>query len=230
MPEPILHTYSDVNDFAGESAEVIENFIKQELRDKKIVRVALSGGKSPVAVYRKLSENKKIPWSRVTIFMVDERYVPLNSKDSNYLMINENLAEQVSNLRRFYHYNTRDQISIIVDQYEKMLKAQDGSPLFDLVILGMGADGHTASLFPGDSTLHEKNRLVMNTQKPDQNFQERMTLTFPAILDSKKIIFLISGKDKQRKVDELINGNQTIDELPAKGVMGHDDVEVFYLG
>jgi len=228
MQNPEIHIYKNSEEFAEEAAQRISSFIKDELKEKGVVRIALSGGKSSVPVYNKLADEKSVPWSRVILFLTDERYVPLNSKDSNYAMIKENLADRVSNLRRFYHYNTRDPIKIIVDQYEKTLMAQDGSPLFDLVILGMGADGHTASLFPYDSALHEKNRLVAHTQKLDQNAQDRMTLTFPAIMDSKKIIFLVHGKEKQKVINDLINGNHSIDQLPAKKILGHPNVEIFY--
>jgi len=228
MQNPEIHIYKSAEEYAEESANAIEAFIKEELKEKGTVRIALSGGKSPIPVYQKLAESKSFPWGRVYLFLTDERYVPLNSKESNYGMIAENIVDKVPSVRRFYHYNTRDQISTIVDQYEKTLRAQDGSPLFDLVILGIGADGHTASLFPFDTALHEEKRLVAHTQNLDQNAQDRMTLTFPALMDSKKIIFLVQGKEKQKVMRDLTDGNQTIDQLPAKKILEHEDVEIFY--
>jgi 6-phosphogluconolactonase len=227
MQNTEIHIYKNSEEFAEEASQRISSFIKEELKEKGTVRVALCGGKDPVPVYRKLVDNKSFPWGRTYLFLTDERYVPLNSNDSNYGMINENVVEKVPSVRRFYHYNTRDQIVTIVDQYEKTLRAQEGSPLFDLVILNLGADGSSASLFPFDSVLHEERRLVAHTQNLDQNAQDRMTLTFPALMDSKKIIFLVQGKDKQKIINDLMNGNQSVDQLPAKKILGHEDVEIF---
>lgn len=228
MQNPEFHIYKNSEEFANEAAEAISSFINEELKEKKTVRIALCGGESPISVYRKLVENKRFPWSRVYLFLTDEGYVPLNSKDSNFGMITENIVDKVPNVRKFYHFNTRDQIATIVDQYEKTLRAQDGSPLFDLVILNIGADGHTASLFPSDTALHEERRLVAHTQNLDQNAQDRMTLTFPALMNSKKIIFLVQGKDKQKVINDLMNGNQSVDQLPAKKILEHGDVGIYY--
>ncbi len=219
-----LNKYNNVNDFIEKAISVIEAFIVEKLENQKIVRVALSGGSSPIAVYQALAESN-INWSRVALFLVDERYVPLNSKDSNYKMIKENLADKVKNLRRFYHYNTRDPISTIVDQYQKTLE-QFEKPLFDLVILGLGLDGHTASLFPNDPALNEKNRLVAHTQSSDG--MDRMSLTFPAILDSKKIIFLVQGSEKKDVFEKFVGKKVSADEIPAIRALEHKDVEIFY--
>ena len=220
-----LYTFESLNEFVKKSVETIEVFIAEQLENQKVVRIALSGGKNPIPVYKRLAESQKIPWSRVALFLADERYVPLNSEDSNFRMINENLADKVKNLRRFYHYNTRDSISTITDQYQKTLE-QFESPLFDLVILGLGADGHTASLFPNSPALNEKSRLVVHTQSADG--MDRMSLTFPAILDSKKIIFLIQGKNKKVVVGKWSEKKATADELPAIRILEHPDVEAFY--
>jgi 6-phosphogluconolactonase/glucosamine-6-phosphate isomerase/deaminase len=83
-------------------------------------------------------------------------------------------------------------------------------------------------LFPFAPALHEEKRLVAHTQNLDQNAQDRMTLTFPALTDSKKIIFLIQGKEKQKIMNDLMNGNHSVDQLPAKKILGHEDVEIFY--
>lgn len=219
--------YKNTGEYVAASVKAIEDFLIEKLKGKKVVRMALSVGSSPVPVYEALAKSKRIPWSRVTLFLVDERYVPLNSKDSNYGMIKKVLVDTVKNMRKFYHYNTRDPIETIVDQYQKTLQ-QFENPLFDLVILGLGADGHTASLFPGSSALHEKNRLVLHTTSSETNTFDRMSLTFPAILNSGKIIFLIQGSGKKPTLDRWLSGEASVDEIPATAILKHPDVEVFY--
>ncbi len=221
------HEFKNTGEYVEASVKAIEDFLAERLKGQKIVRVALSGGSSPVPVYEALAKSKRIPWSRVALFLVDERYVPLNSKDSNYGMIKKALADRVKNLRKFYHYNTRNPIETIVDQYQKTLE-QFESPLFDLVLLGLGSDVHTASLFPGSPALHEKNRLVLHTTSPETNTFDRMSLTFPAIMNSGKIIFLIQGSEKKQVVDRLVDGGASADELPASAILEHEDVEIFY--
>lgn len=223
-----INKYSNLRDYAEGAAEAIESFLLEALDHKKTVRVAMSGGQSPLAVYQKLSENPRFPWSRVSLFLVDERYVPLNSKESNYKTVNDLLVTKVKNLRRFYHFNTRYPIGLITDQYQKMLEQLEGEPLFDLVLLGMGADGHTASLFPDDPALQDTHRLVTHTIKPDGSGQGRVTLTFSAILNSEKIFFLIRGADKEKTLDSLLSGKSTTLSLPANEVLRHEDVTFFY--
>lgn len=222
-----LYKFENVEDYAREAAQAIESFVLERLENQKVVRIALSGGSSPIPVYEALTQTN-IPWSRVCLFLVDERYVPLNSKDSNARMIQEIIVDQVSNLRRFYAFNTRKPIPTIVDQYQKTLQEQKGAPLFDLVLLGLGSDGHTASLFPHLSELHEQNRLVVHTKSPDVNTQDRLSLTFPAILNSQKIMFLIRGGAKQFVIDQWLNQPVSIDDLPAKKILDHQQVDIFY--
>lgn len=226
MP-PILNHFESELEYAETAAQAIEDFVSESLKSQRTVTVALSGGKGPIPVYKKLVENNRVPWSRVILFLADERYVPLNSEDSNYHLISTLIADKVKNLRKFYSYNTKEPIETLVHWYDQTLRLQD-SPLFDLVILGLGADGHTASLFPGSGALREKRRLVAQTRPLDLNGLDRMSLTFPAILDSRKIIFLIRGKEKSKVVDRWLSGEATVEELPAVGVLGHKDVEVFY--
>lgn len=225
----MLYKTTDPSAFQSHAATSISAFLNSVLAEKSLANVALSGGKSPVPVYQALALSP-VAWSRVNLFLADERYAPLNSEESNHRMVQENLVNRVKQVKNFYHYNTRKPIKGIVSQYQALLEARE-RPLFDLVVLGLGEDGHTASLFPHGSALHEKNRLVMHTQKPDSvHPQDRMTLTFPAILSSRKIIFLIQGKSKSAVLDRWLNASPPpTDELPATGILAHPDVEIFYL-
>lgn len=205
-------------------AQVIEDFVTKQLKTLRTVKLALSGYSDLIPLYRLLSENRQIPWSRVIIFLADERYAPLNSKESSFHRISEALADRVKNLRKFYSYNTKEPLETLVHWYDQTLRLQ-GQPLFDLVILGLGDDGCVANLFANDGALHEKRRLVAQTRSLDQNGFESMSLTFPALLDSQKII--VAAKGKSEVVDRWLSGEATIDELPAVGLSEHKDVEVF---
>lgn len=225
---PTLYKTRDLKHFIQAATSAIESFLVKQFEEKQFANVALSGGQSPAPVYSALSRSS-VPWNRVNLFLVDERYVPQNSKESNTNMIQKTLIDEVKQVKNFYTYNTRKPIQEIVHQYQEMLEIRP-KPLFDLVVLGLGEDGHTASLFPHDPALKETRRLVLHTQKPDPlNPQDRMTLTFPALLSSHKIIFLIQGKSKAKTVDRFVAGQASIDELPATGILTHPDIEVFYL-
>jgi 6-phosphogluconolactonase len=223
---PHLNHFTNHLEFVEGTVQAIESFIEERLRDQRTVTLALSGEESLIPVYRKLSESRQIPWSRVILFLADERYAPLNSKESSFHRISESLANRVKNLRKFYSYNTKEPLETLVHWYDQTLRLQ-GSPLFDLVILGLGADGCVANLFANDNALHEKRRLVAQTRSLDQNGFESMTLTFPALLDSRKIIVAAQGRDKMEIVDRWISGQAKLDELPAVGLSGHSNVEVF---
>ena len=223
---PVIQKFDNRDDCLRTMAEAIEKFIEERLADQRTVTLALSGAEDLIPIYQKLSESRQIPWSRVILFLADERYAPLNSKESSFHQISETLANRVKNLRKFYSYNTKEPIETLVHWYDQTLRLQE-KPLFDLVVLGLGADGSIAGLFPSDSALHEKRRLVAQTRSLDQNGFESMTLTFPALLDSRKIVVAVKGRNQSEIADRWISGQAKLDELPAVGLSGHPDAEVF---
>ncbi len=224
---PTLHRFENEDDCLSAMAQAVEGFIEERLSTERTVTLALSGAEGLIPVYERLSESRRIPWSRVILFLADERYAPLNSKESSFHRISESLVDRVKNLRKFYSYNTKEPIETLVHWYDQTLRLQE-KPLFDLAILGLEADGSIAGLFPGDSALHEKRRLVAQTRSLDQNGFESMSLTFPALLDSRKIMVVAKGRDKSKIVERWISGQATLDELPAVGLSGHSDMEVFF--
>ncbi|MFH0821063.1 MAG: 6-phosphogluconolactonase, partial [Candidatus Peregrinibacteria bacterium] len=162
---PTIIKTSFLPNFVQTAQHAIESFIEEQYKHKRILRIALSGGKDLIPVYEALAHSKKIDWSRIQLFLVDEYYGPLNSDDSTYRVIQKHLIEPAGNVRKFYSYNTRESLKKLVAQYQATLE-QLRPPLFDLVILGLGAYGHTASLFPRDPALHESRRLVIHTVRP----------------------------------------------------------------
>lgn len=224
---PTVYRFKNTQQYAREAAQFIERFMVNALSKKPTIRVALSGGSSPLPVYRELAKSTEIKWHRVSLFLVDERMVPLKSNDSNYKNISLVLTDHLKNLRAFYYLNTREATGKLVHQYDELL-TQQGSPLFDLVILGLGEDGHTASLFPKSEALHEEKRLVLPTVNPHHHASDRITMTFPAILNSDHIVFLVQGKSKTDVLERLIDGNEATDILPAKKVFEHPRITIYF--
>jgi 6-phosphogluconolactonase len=166
--------------------------------------VALSGGRTPAALYAQLAGafRDRVDWSGVEWFWGDERTVPPDHADSNYRMARESLLEPLRIASERVHRMPADatDLDAAAREYEQAIRQHvpagaDGVPQFDLILLGMGADGHTASLFPGSSGLGESQRLVVAHHVPSQNTW-RMTLTYPVLLAARHIVFLVTGADK----------------------------------
>lgn len=221
---PNIFKYNNEADYISEATKAIEKFIMEQ--GKSPLRVALSGGSSPKVVYEKLAESKRIDWSDVELYQVDERFVSSDSNESNAKLIHSSLTSKTPNLKLFHTFNTSKKIEEALSDYEKEL-GQLKAPLFDLVLLGLGNDGHTASLFPYGPELKENERLVTESNSP-QGVTKRVGLSFPAIMSSKKIIFLIRGKEKGEIIRKWLGEGARPEEIPAKIILQHPDIDVFY--
>ena len=205
-----IYKFNIGNDFVTKAAHAIENFIVEQ--GEKPLRIALSGGNSPKAVYEKIAKSEKIDWSTIELFLVDER-----SDHSNEAMIKETLISKLPELKAFHPLTEKTE-----NQLHKLNR-----PFFDLVILGVGSDGHTASLFPHGPELEEVEKLVIHSKSPIPP-TDRITLTYPAILNSRKIIFLIRGADKKEIIQKWLDGESSEEEIPAKAILDHEDVDIFF--
>lgn len=186
--------------------------------------VALSGGSTPKGLYSLLStpEFSSVPWDKIGFFWGDERHVPPDHPDSNFRMVNEALLSKVSvrpeNVFRIKAEQS-DAAAVAV-AYEQNIKTffrlgHGEFPRFDLVLLGTGPDGHTASLFPGTAALEEKSRVFVANWVEKLN-AHRFTLTLPAINQAACVAFLVAGPDKAPILAQLLQ-NKT-DEFPAQKV------------
>ena len=169
--------------------------------------VVLAGGRTPGAVYARLAA-ERYDWGTVDVFFSDERCVPPDHRDSNFRMAKEALLSRVPARVHRMPGETCDAAG-----YEKELRAVfgEGLPTFDLVFLGLGTDGHTASLFPGDPALEESHRLVVKVARPDHH---RLTLTLPLLSASKLAVFLVSGAEKREALQRVLAD----EDLPAARV------------
>ena len=200
-----------------------EEISRSAIKRKGISTIALSGGKTPIDLYHKLSGVEgMLPWNKTHIFLVDERFVPADHDDSNYRMLKDTLLDHVpipqGNIHPIPTERSTPQASAMA--YEEDLKkffrlSQDQFPEFDFLLLGIGEDGHTASLFPGTPVLDDHEHLATPVFL-DENRHDRITLTLPVINNAKHIVFLVTGKNKAPVLRKIINKEDA--SLPASMV------------
>ena len=192
--------------------------------------VALSGGSTPTALYALLATaeyRNRLDWSRVHLFWSDERCVPPDHPESNFRMVQESLLSKVEIRRENIHRmaGEKDPQAAAAD-YENELRrvfnpAQDGLPRFDLIYLGLGEDGHTASLFPGTAALSENQRWV-TVAYVERLQAHRLTLTLPVINAAAQITFLVSGQSKRAIVKQILGADADSSILPAAKISPTD--------
>ncbi len=176
------------------------------------VLLGLSGGSTPRPIYERLASSTKIDWSRVDCFLIDERNVPFDHPDSNAKMISETLLPQMLLAPR-----TGMMLRASITEYEERMQeyVHSGTPM--LLILGMGEDGHIASLFPGDEeALTEAKRLVVHTQTDTFAVRDRISVTLPFIRQAAKRIFLIAGPKKAALLETMQNAEPNVLVYPAQ--------------
>ena len=190
------------------------------------VRIAISGGSTPKAAFQLLADTNqpwrfRMPWDMLDLYWVDERCVPPDSDQSNYRMTREALLDHVP-LRpeQIHRIEAELDPEAAAARYEHELRSSfrldpSASPRFDLVALGLGDDGHTASLFPHTQALHENARLVAANRVP-QIDAARITLTWPVINHARSVFFLISGSGKAAILNEVLTGPFDPDRLPSQ--------------
>ncbi|MGH2656178.1 MAG: 6-phosphogluconolactonase [Actinomycetota bacterium] len=168
--------------------------------------MALGGGITPKPLYERLSAID-YPWSDVDVLFTDERCVPPDHPDSNFGMVDRALLSRLDSPPRVHQMpGTCD-----ADAHEVELRRAFGALRLDLAVLGLGADGHTASLFPGEPVLNERVRWVARVTRPDH---ARITLTLPALSSARLALFLVAGREKRDAVARLLAG----EDIPAAGV------------
>ena len=192
--------------FLFEKLKKIENEISGKLN------IALSGGNTPLPILEIL-QNEDLTWSRYNFFLVDERCVPNENPLSNFGNIRKVFFNQISS-QSFPiiqdGISQKESVVVYVNEIIKQVPLDENSiPVFDLILLGMGDDGHTASLFPNTKALLEENKFVVFNEIP-QLQTERITITYPVLLNSKEIIVIVKGQNKKIIIKELY------DEKPSE--------------
>lgn len=186
---------------------------------KNFISIALSGGKTPRALYQRLSQNSLLPWSKIHLFFVDERDVDRSHPDCNATMcLDSGLIDRLD--PSYIHYMRKGPLhEASAKDYEKDLLKHSPLGEFDIILLGMGADGHTASLFPGThaAAFHDPTSLVVSHQVPSLHGTWRISLTYEALLRAKHVLFYVLGKDKALTLYHLFHDANC--QLPAAKVL-----------
>ena len=206
-------------------AESFSEYLKILIQSNEITHLALSGGSTPKVVFEYLSENFKneIDWSTVHFYWGDERCVSPSHEESNYKMTVDYLLSNVdvpaANIHRVKGENIPEEEAVRYSEIlENELPIVNEIPQFDLVILGMGDDGHTASIFPHEIHLWDSDKSCEVAIHPDSG-QRRITITGKVINNAKEVAFLVTGDSKSEKIKEIINNETTAALYPASLVV-----------
>jgi 6-phosphogluconolactonase len=211
---------------ARRAAQYFVEMAGEAIAGRGRARIAISGGSTPKAAFQLLADPDqpwrwRMPWEQLDLYWVDERTVPPDHPESNYRMTREALLDQVP-LKPEQIHRMEGELApeIAADRYESELRNSfrlegSESPRFDLIALGMGEDGHTASLFPHTQAIHELNRLVTANHVPRKDTW-RITLTWPVINHASSVFFLIAGADKAAILKEVLTGPRDPERLPSQ--------------
>lgn len=217
----MIRVFKSKEELSKAAAGIFVKTVRSAIAENGIFTVALTGGTSPESVYRLLAGEdyaSEIDWSKVFVFWGDERWVSLDDEKSNAGMAFNSLLKHVPipSAQIFPMFESSREPEEFAVDYEELLRnhlGPDGK--FDLILLGMGEDGHTASLFPGTKVLAEKERWVLSYYlEPQQMY--RITLTAPLLNKAKKIMFLVFGAAKANAMFEVLEGKRNEHVYPAQ--------------
>jgi 6-phosphogluconolactonase len=229
MTPEVLHPAS----FVADGASLILDSARQAIAERGIFRIALSGGRTPAPIYQQWAATAAdLPWDRVQVTFGDERCVPPDDEQSNYRMARHALLDSVpippGNIFRIQGELPPEDAAADYEARLAQLASRFGEPRYrhDLLLLGMGPDGHTASLFPGTDALAEQTRNVVHNFVPKFDTY-RVTFTYPLINAARRVCFIVEGADKKPVVDQILAGRL---DYPAAHVSPVDGRLTWFLG
>ncbi len=213
---------------AAELIQLVGNYSGDEFN------VALSGGSSPQVLFDVLSNQfaSKIPWGKIHFWWGDERCVPPEDNDSNFKMAKEHLLNKIGTQESLIHrikgeLTPEDACLQYINEIESSLPSKDGFPVFDLILLGMGTDGHTASIFPNQMELLDSEKICEVATFPTTG-QKRVTLSGKVINNANAVFFLVTGSSKKDRVYEIIKKKDSALALPSYYIHPSKGKLVFY--
>jgi 6-phosphogluconolactonase len=219
-----IRTLTTPQELFEAGAELVAHAAKEAVDERGRFTIALSGGSTPRNLYNLLATNARntLPWDKMFFFFGDERHVPPTDNESNFRMADEAILSRIpvpqGNVFRILGENP--DAAVAADAYEQSLRKffslEPGQlPVFDLILLGLGPDGHTASLFPGTGALQEKSKLVVANWVEKFN-THRITFTLPVLNAARCVAFLVSGTDKAAALEAVLQSDAPGEQYPAK--------------
>ena len=206
-----VHIHKDPAAMAERAAHILAAACEEAVAERGVFRIALSGGQTPIPLFRLLAASDwadRLPWDKMNFFWVDERCVGPDHPDSNYGLARREL---LSHVPATHFYRMRGDIHPVeaAVKYEQQIRQDfnigpNDLPRFDFMILGMGDDGHTGSIFPNSPALAERKRLVIDQYVPERK-ADRLTLTLPVINNSRCCMFLVTGKEKHQVLGQALD-------------------------
>jgi 6-phosphogluconolactonase len=242
MARPVRVTYQvwpSAKEMALASARLFATKVEKAVATRGIARVALSGGSTPQATFKLLADPtgpfaSTVPWDKVQIFWVDERCVGPDDPESNYgvarkLLLSKVAIPEANVFRMEGELDPEEAASRYESTLRNVMKLEGAeSPAFDLLTLGMGPDGHTASLFPETAAIHEMSRLVV-ANHVEKKEAWRITLTWPVINQASEVVFEVEGPSKTEVLAEVLTGPRDPERLPAQLIRPADGKLLFLL-
>lgn len=230
-PNREIRILADINAIAKRAAQEILQAATSAVAQRGSFSLVLTGGSTPKTLYQSLVNDAalraQLPWDKMVLFFGDERHVPPDHSDSNFRMANENMISKAplhpgQVLRMKGEYQDAEKAALEYEQdLRSTLKLRDSEyPRFDFVLLGMGSEGHTLSLFPGTKALHQPNRLVVHNWV-GKLYTERITMTAPTVNNAAHVIFMVTGADKALALKGVLEGPYEPEQLPAQLIQPH---------
>ena len=221
--KPDIRISADLNSLNLVVAEELLRLVRQDSHTDSDFSIALAGGNTPKKLYQLLAQkpfSNTMPWGELRLFFGDERIVPPTSHDSNYKMVDDNLIKKINiDPLRIHRIHGEMNPHAAADAYTQVLTnflfIENDLPQFDLVLLGLGTDGHIASLFPDTDIIDDQTSIAapVHINKPDS---WRVSVTLPVINNAKNIWILVSGDTKQDMIDRVFNHPSVTDLLPIE--------------
>jgi 6-phosphogluconolactonase len=209
-----IEVASDVEDLARRMVELFIRTAREAIDLRGVFYTAISGGHTPERFYRLLAttqEAKSLPWDRIHVFWVDERYVPPDSEASNYKLAADTFLDKVNIPAQNVHpipteyEDMTDAVRVYEREIRQVFGLQPGEiPTFDLIVLGMGADGHTGSLLPNSYAAFDTDDLACVVYVMDNTGMNRITLTHPVLMAARGLVVLVSGQEKAQTLKEVL--------------------------
>ena len=238
-PQPDIRVFPDILSLSRAAAAEFVGLAQQAVQARGLFTVALSGGSTPETLYSLLADDPQlysaVAWEKVHFFFSDERHVPPDHPDSNYEMVHRALLSKIPAPAGNAHRMVTElsDAGLVADQCEQVLREffrlrPEEFPCFDLVLLGLGAEGHTASLFPGSEALQETQRLAVATWVKALEAW-RITLTLPVLNHASEGLFLVSGAQKGEALREDLEGPFDPGHWPAQAVQPTPGQRVFFV-